>query len=278
MPTVLLGSMPGSSLILKYMLMFESSIIPPTMPFLASKFDPPKPSPMYMSLWPLLPMDRRPLDWKPLVVQTTLPITLPIFMWTFSLVKFAANRTSVSQESELPPPPCVFLSFIASVTWPRPAFFELTASLSKLSHSLSLDRGWPLGCCGEPSPLVCCWPALPQLLPLMKVLLLLLSRRLVSLLSLELPDPPAPWQVLSFGSSSSSIISFTVASSPRSPRNNLRTMVRRYQAFGKAKISARRLMSYLKRAVPISMIVENLMTACLEESLTPPGVCLPSLS
>lgn len=42
-----------------------------------------------------------------------------------------------------------------------------------------------------------------------------------------------------------------------SPRNKRRTIRRLYQAFGKAKISVSRRISYLNEALPISTIVEN---------------------
>jgi hypothetical protein len=44
-----------------------SSIAPPTIPPLASKLDPPSPTPIYMFLCPVLPIDRRPSDLKSLV-------------------------------------------------------------------------------------------------------------------------------------------------------------------------------------------------------------------
>lgn len=44
-------------------------MVPPTMPPFASKLDPPKPTPMNIFLWPVLPIDRRPSDLKSLVNQ-----------------------------------------------------------------------------------------------------------------------------------------------------------------------------------------------------------------
>lgn len=44
-----------------------SSMVPPTMPPLASRLEPPSPKPMNMFLCPVLPMDSRPSDLKFLV-------------------------------------------------------------------------------------------------------------------------------------------------------------------------------------------------------------------
>lgn len=43
----------------------------------------------------------------------------------------------------------------------------------------------------------------------------------------------------------------------RSPKKSLRTMLRLYQARGNAKISVKRLMSYLNEAEPISTMAEK---------------------
>lgn len=44
-------------------------MVPPTMPPFASRPEPPKLRPMYMFLWPVLPMDSLPFALKSLVVQ-----------------------------------------------------------------------------------------------------------------------------------------------------------------------------------------------------------------
>lgn len=44
-------------------------MVPPTMPPFASRPEPPKLRPMYMFLWPVLPMDNLPFALKSLVVQ-----------------------------------------------------------------------------------------------------------------------------------------------------------------------------------------------------------------
>lgn len=98
-----------------------SSIVPPTIPPFASKPEPPKPRPINIFLWPVLPMDKRPSEWKSLVshlqkahafhrlnhstrwnsmlmkiiTYVTLPITLPIFICTFNRLKFTVNKTKV---------------------------------------------------------------------------------------------------------------------------------------------------------------------------------------
>lgn len=57
--------------------------------------------PMYRFLCPVLPIDSLPSDLKSLVIQLTLPITLPIFICTFKRVKFTANSTNVSHADSL---------------------------------------------------------------------------------------------------------------------------------------------------------------------------------
>lgn len=139
----------------------------------------------------------------------TFPITLPMFMWTFSFLKLMANSTRVSQAVQL------FISGLGLLEWldstlnafPLPG---LPPSCSRPSLSLSL-----LFRSGERSDLVL---ATAEVVPA------------------ELSS--SAW----------------LADMLRSPRNIRRTMERRYHAFGKARISVRRRMSYLNEAEPISVM------------------------
>jgi len=64
-------------------------------------------------------------------------MTLPMFMWTFSLVKLTAKRTKVSQaEAALRSSGLVELELEVSLSWCSFGFLEM--SDSKLSLSLSL--------------------------------------------------------------------------------------------------------------------------------------------
>lgn len=76
---------------------------PPTMPPRASSEEPASATLTSMLRWPVLPMLSRPQQLKSRLCQLTLPITLPMFMCTFSLVKLTANSTSVSQAAAVPP-------------------------------------------------------------------------------------------------------------------------------------------------------------------------------
>ena len=77
---------------------FHLPMAPPTIPPLASNFDPLRPTEISMFLCPVLPIDNLPSDLKFFDIQSTLPMTLPIFIWTLSSLKFTPNITKVSQE------------------------------------------------------------------------------------------------------------------------------------------------------------------------------------
>ena len=74
------------------------SIAPPTIPALASSLELVRARVMNMFLCPVLPILSRPSDLKFREIQSTLPITFPMFMWTLSSLKFRAKITKVSQE------------------------------------------------------------------------------------------------------------------------------------------------------------------------------------
>ena len=194
---------------------------PPTMPALASKLDSLSPRLMDMFLWPVLAIESRATERRFLEIQSTLPMTLPMFMWILSSLKLTATMTRVSHEW--------------AVVWPIQIFFWLS-----LAEMLALLPAKPPGGAVpggmedfRPRPGFC--PA----------------------------NRGSPTGVVGASLSVWKEVVFN------SPRKSLRTRVRRYQALGKARISDNRLMSYLKDAEPMSMIVLNRTTAMLPRSLPP---------
>ena len=73
------------------------SMFPPTMPPLASSFDPPSPACMFMFRYPLLSIESLPDDLRLVVDHTVFPITLLMFTITSKRDKLTANSTIVSQ-------------------------------------------------------------------------------------------------------------------------------------------------------------------------------------
>lgn len=140
---------------------------------------------------------------------TTLPMTFPMFIWTFNLVKLNANKTSVSH--------AVFWFISES---------ELLESKLLFSNSFSLVA----------------FDALSADKSIRKCSALTGVRALSSLFVALASFSAVGW-----------VIGFVLMS----PRKRRRTIRRRYHAFGNARISVSRRMSYLNDAVPMSTIVEN---------------------